>query len=278
MWGQLQGRVRLALELVLVIALALVLAQTTWLIAAPQDRVAMQTVRPLPSPLAQVGVAITSDRTGLLENNPFVSSTPLEVVEAPETQLNLKLIGARASTGPDGGSAQITTPDNVTQTFTPGEEILEGVVLERIMSDRIVIRRNGEAEILMRVGRTAGLSVIGDASQTLPPSAATSANVPQVAEIDGIISDPQLLMRTVRLTPNEREGRGFGYLMTLTGSDATLNRAGLRDGDILIAVNGAQVNDIDFSEIMDEMGAGQTANLRIERDGLEQTVRLRFNE
>ncbi len=276
--AQLQGRARFVVEITLVIGLALMIAQSGWLVIAPAERVAVQTQRPLPSPLYGADTSIRGDRTSLVKTNPFVSEAPRVVIEAPETQLNLRLLGARMSTGPDGGSAQITTPDNQTARYEPGQEILDGVVLERILADRVIIRRGGEAEVLMRVGRTSGLSVIGNVGQTVDETDPEIGQVQPLPESDGRMSDPQNLLSTVRLMPDRRDGRVRGYKMTLIGSEETLTRAGLRRDDILLDVNGIPVKDIDFSEILESMKSDEMAILGIERNGAEQTVRIRFNQ
>jgi general secretion pathway protein C len=55
-----------------------------------------------------------------------------DVQEAPETKLNLVLKGVRASA--DGtGVAMIVMPNNRLSIFAPGETILDGVVLDRVV-------------------------------------------------------------------------------------------------------------------------------------------------
>ena len=278
-WAQTQASVRLVVELLLAILLALMVGQVGWMIAAPSDAVAVLSDRPLPAPLTFDRSTISANRTLLVEQNPFESSAPVLQVEAPETQLNLSLRGFTMSTAPGGGGAYITTPDNRTQRFVPGEEVLEGVVLERILSDRVLLSRGGVTEVLIREGRTSGLTVVGDASQTRDGSQIESAVPPPTqSETEGAIADPQSLLRTVRLSPAQREGRLYGYTVNLSGSQAALDRSGLQVGDVVLEVNGTQASEIDFAELIEEIGSGRSTMVRVEREGAQQTVRIRFEE
>ena len=228
------------------------------------------------SQASQVG-----DRSLLMATNPFEATGIVEVTEAPETQLSLRLAGLIMSTAEGGGSAQITTPDNRTQRFVTGDEVISGVVLEQIMSNRVILNRNGNNETLMLGGRGAGLSVISDGTLATegprePNDASLAGPAPELLE--GRISDPGALFQSVRLAPVRRNDELYGYALNASGSQDTLKNASLQQGDILLEVNGARVSELDFSEVIDEVGQNQTAMLQIERAGNVQTVRLRFDE
>ena len=159
------GWLRLCVELALVLILGVLVERLAWTFISPQASVAALDDRLLPAMIQRGTTTFAADRTVLIEANPFTSATSAAIPDAPETSLNLKLVGVLMSTGEFGGSAQITTPDNRTSRFVTGDEILPNVALERILSDRVIITRNGETETLLLAGRSAGLSVIGDSSQ-----------------------------------------------------------------------------------------------------------------
>lgn len=272
---------RLFIELLLIALTAVLLAKIIWLILAPQAAVSIATQRPLPSPLIQSQASQVGDRSLLMTTNPFEANGIVEVIEAPETQLNLRLAGLIMSTADGGGSAQITTPDNRTQRFVTGDEVISGVVLKQIMSDRVILNRNGNNETLMLGGRGAGLSVISDGTlATEIPRVTNDASRagPAPELLEGRISDPGALFQSVRLAPVRRNDELYGYVLNASGSQDTLENASLQQGDILLEVNGERVSELDFSEVIDEVGQNQTAMLQIERAGNVQTVRLRFDE
>lgn len=280
------GPLRFLIECVLVIAVAVSLAKLGWLLAAPQASVAELTPRPLPAPVTQQATAtIAADRTLLVKDNPFAIEVSVEEIAAPATQLNLRLAGLIMSTSEGGGSAQITTPDNRTSRFTIGDEIIPGVELERILSDRVILKRNGESETLLFGSRGQGLSVITDGSQTeaspaTPNVSSLNGSEPALIErpLDGTIQNPDALFQSFSLAPIQRQGQEPAFVIAATGPQDIVEASGLRQGDILLEVNGTNVAELDITEIIDEIGASQAAILSIERAGAERTLRLRFEE
>lgn len=279
--------VRATIEVILVISLALMVARLAWLVISPSDAVATYTQRPLPSPMrgAANTLAVASDRTLLVKTNPFERGDGEVIVQdVPETNLNLKLDGLRMSTeGGESGNAIIRTPDGIGKNYSVGEEIIAGVTLERILSDRVIINRDGANEILMLGGRGAGLSVITDDSQTVtstevgervennPPS-------PESAIIEAQIDAPEVLLSGVNAGPVRINGQISGYRLDPIGDPGIMRQAGLSPGDVLLRINGTSVARLDTSDVIDRIIAAETVEMTVNRNGSEQTIRLRFGE
>lgn len=280
--------VRFAAEAVAVIVLALVLARLVWLVAFPSGAVAIFVDRPLPAPITGTsgGLAVSVDRTIILQNNPFASDVEEAViVSAPETSLNLQLDGLRMSDEASvAGTAIVRTPNGQTENYQIGDEIIAGVTLERILSDRVIINRDGANETLMLAGRQAGLSVIGDESmvvsattsaQALSTGATASAALPEIA---GRLVGPEILFTAMRAEPARTERGVSGYRLFARGDVATMRAAGFEPGDILLQFNNTSVADTDLEELIERFGQVQTATLLIERDGVERVIRLSIGE
>ncbi len=269
---------RRIVEIALVLIAAIILVRLVWLIAAPQASVAHLQDRPLPSPISDARQSIAVDRSVLVRANPFAAGlvAASDVPDAPETQLNLRLTGVLMSTDAFGGSAQIITPDNQAGRYTKGSEILPGVTLERILSDRVILRRDGQSEALTLGGRGAGLSVIGDGRPTDTGQAKTDDTPAPVT--DGRVASPAALMQAVQLAAVDRQGSLHGYALSLRGSADIMAIAGLVPGDILLEINHRPVRDMDAVGLASEFGVQQVAVLLIERAGTLRTVRLVFDE
>ena len=280
---------RLIIELGLVIFLALLAARLAWTVIAPTESVADFANRPLPSPMqaSSSSLTIAADRTVLIRDNPFSQGNAEPViVDAPETSLNLKLIGLRMSTeGTDAGNAIITTPNGRVENFSVGEEIIAGVSLERILSDRIIISRDGASETLMLGGRGAGLSVITDDSRTIDANALNVGEVDQSQNLNtessqniGQLAGPEEFFGAVSASPELQDGTLVGYRLSPIGATDTMRRAGLEPGDILQSIDGVPVTDLNVSGLLDSISEIETAELLVNRDGSTQTVRLSFGE
>lgn len=279
---------RLAIELGLVVVVALLAARLVWVIASPSDSVATYTDRPLPTPMRGVGstLAISTDRSVLITENPFdQGEVDLVVQDVPETSLNLQLDGLRMSTEGDGaGNAIIRTPDGIGKNYRVGDQILPGVVLERILSDRVIINRDGADETLMLGGRGAGLSVISDDSQIVTDTTDSRGPETPAAEtatsdvIQGQLAGPDVLFGAINAGPVMTNGAVSGYRLNPIGSADIMRQAGLEPGDVLLQINGTSVNNLDMTDVIDRISSIQTAVLEINRNGTPRTVRLRFGE
>lgn len=279
---------RLAVEFILIVVLALLAARLIWIIASPSDSVATYTERPLPSPMRSAGstLAISTDRTVLINQNPFdQGEEEIIVQDVPETSLNLQLDGLRMSTeGGGAGNAVIRTPDGTGSNYRVGDQILPGVTLERILSDRVIINRDGADETLMLGGRGAGLSVISDDSRVVSDagSVGASANAGGEAttpsELSGRLAGPEELFGAINAGPVMTNGSVSGYRLNPTGSADIMRRAGLEPGDVLLQINGTSVSNLDMSDVIDRISSMQTVMLELNRNGSPRTVRLSFGE
>ncbi len=280
--------IRLAFEAVLIAVMALLVARLAWLLISPSDSVANYVDRPLPSPLqgAASSLAISADRTILVRSNPFQQGeVELVVEDAPETNLNLKLDGLRMSSeGGANGNAIIRTPDGIGKNYSVGDEILGGVTLERILSDRVIINRDGATETLMLGGRGAGLSVISDDSQTIPTSSVANAAEPEpTVEVDtgpltGRIAGPEVLLSAVNAGPVQVNGAITGFRLSPLGNADLMRQAGLEPGDVLLQVNSTSVANLDIDGILEHLSSADSADLTVNRNGSERTIRLEFGE
>lgn len=70
------------------------------------------------------------------------------VTDAPETTLNLKLIGLLFGRTPEGSRALINTGGSNEAPFSTGMEVVRGVTLEQIFADRVILMRQGRPETL----------------------------------------------------------------------------------------------------------------------------------
>lgn len=285
--ASIERPIRLVVECVLVVALAVLVARIAWLMISPSNSVATYTQRPLPSPMrgASGALAVSTDRTILVRTNPFEQGEGDVVIQdAPETNLNLNLDGLRMSTeGGEAGNAIIRTPDGRGKNYSVGDEILGGVTLERILSDRVIINRDGATETLMLGGRGAGLSVITDDSQIsagreLSPRDESAPGQRNNPVIEAKIAAPELLLSGINAGPVQVNGAITGYRIDPIGNPDIMAQAGLRAGDVLQQINGTSVAELDTSDVIDRISSAETVELQVNRDGSEQTIRLRFGE
>ena len=203
--------------------------------------------------------------------NPFRSVGPAELVPAAieegpdlaETTLDLTLHGTWVDDM--GGAAIVKTPDGRQSRFAPGDEIWDGVVLDRIYRDQVVIVSRGVRESLRLVNREA-------VRVSTPPAAAPAKPLSR----DRNASSQGLgLGEAVRVIPRTTAD---GIKLTLEpGADkARFAAMGLRSGDILTAVDNRRLGSDLMAEIQRLRGlSGRSViSVAVERDGITLPLEL----
>ncbi|MEO0465747.1 MAG: type II secretion system protein N [Pseudomonadota bacterium] len=252
------------------ITAGVLLGRLFWLIATPEHGVRPITLSPAIQSNWTSRIALTGiDKTLLSSLNPFAESDVIATVpvvdDVPQTSLNLSLRGIRAVTGDGFAAATIVTPDNRQSLYAEGDEILDGVVLSRILSDRIILDKNGTFESLFREGRDGALNVINgeeSISQQLTDREVIEPSVFRVPSFESLLG-------SVRI---ERTASPDGWRFRALGDPAALASAGINDGDYIVSVAGVPAADLDYDRLSDIILSADRINMAVRRSS--QTVQL----
>lgn len=251
---------------VLSLLLAVQVGRLVWLFVEPTpeaDRVA-----PRATPEADTDIFQRFDaffRTG-------GQSSLAEATGADATQM--RLYGVRAG-GAGGGSAIIGLSDGRQVSVGVGEEVEPGLVLQSVGSDHVLLARGGSVSRLIFTEAPPGTPAPPAAPatpQVVTPQASTptttSAAAPQV--------DPARLVAQAGLRPRLKGLGVSGFTVTSTGDGGALRAAGLRSGDVILAVNGSELNSPQaISGLRNRLSGATSAEIRYERDGAVQTTTIR---
>jgi len=272
------ARGRGAIEVSLLAVLLIVLASLIWAVLAPSAPRNIE-VRPLPG-LAnqpQQEVALAADRTQLVRVNPFAvgASGPVEDV-APETSLNIVLESLFMSTSGPMGSVSLRIPDGDVKTFRPGDEILNGIYLERILSDRVVLNRAGNREVLRKFGRGDGFRALNEYQTATEASTVERLGAPEVSR--GQAQSMRTLLLNLEITPVTDGNTLTGLSVMPKGNMELIAAAGLAPGDVVFAVNGEQITTSDSTELIARLQDRRSVSLTIRRNNIEREVQIDFAE
>jgi general secretion pathway protein C len=266
------GRVRAGVEIALVGLLAVQAGRLAWIFVAPQPEAAVAAraeAAPVDASIFQRFDAFfrTGDKSSLAEAAGADSDA-------------LRLFGVRAG-GPDGGSAIIGLPDGRQVSVGVGETISEGLTLASVGEDFVTVSRGGSVSRLVFTETPAGAATPPpppSTAQVMTPTGApapVSAAAPAAAST-GPVVDPQRLMAQASLRPRMDGLRIRGFTLAARGDGAALRAAGLQSGDVILAVNGAELNSLErLSELGGELSGSSAAEIRFERNGRVQTTTIR---
>lgn len=252
----------------LVVYLAWILAQTTWLIAWDERPVAEAS-----SLASSGGTEAASRRLQPMAAHHFFgrSSEQTRVAEvvrrsAPETRLNLRLEGVLVAERPEDSGAIVAGSNGVTDHYRVGDVLPGNAELSEVEPGRILIRRNGQYESLT-FDEESSAGMVEDVEEE-----------PDVASPDQFLSEAReqldsqgvAALAPYGLSPAGDDGSS-GYVYD--GSSAMLNAVSLRAGDVITAINGQRLGDLEQDmTLLEDWRSQPQLEIEIERDGSILTV------
>ncbi len=177
---------------------------------------------------------------------------------APETKLDLQVYGMRADIGGETSSAIIQTPDDEQATYFIGDEIIPGVILERVDIDFVILDRNGVKERLSRQGK-----------------AETDKAISRAIEMAALAFKAQDMINDLRFYPH-REGRNvIGYRMR-SRRGKSLDTYGFKQNDIVTAINGESLSQsrVNLPMLWKNLKQARYASIQIIRDDMPMTIEV----
>ena len=266
----LARRLASGLLLALVFYLAFAAAQLTWMLVAPQQ----------PAPRAQTADAlITSTAAGLhpVASYSLFGSSPsaLGLAEgvkrqAPETGLQLRLSGVLVGRQPQSSGAIVAKANGDAAYYRVGDALPGNAELMEVEPGRILIRRNGQYETLtfedpLLAARGADIEEVAQQSGQAAESANGFLNDAR-ARLD---SQGVAALSPFGLRPAQDSNTGYVY----DGTNAMLNAVNLQAGDVITAINGQTLGDIEQDKILlDSWREQPQVDIEIERNGRYLTV------
>lgn len=214
-----------------------------------------------------------------------------KVIDAPDTRLNLKLRGVLASSDPALAIAIIADGKGKEDAYALEAKLPGNAVLKEIYADRVILEYRGRLEAL-RLPREAiasdgpkpaklnrgGKRGLKASSVRSVRNADTSALLRQYRE--AMINDPQSLMNLVSASPvvEKSTGKLKGYRLRPGKDRKLLRKFGLRNGDVVTAVNGVSLdNPIKALEIMRDLSTASSVSLDVERKGQMQSLSFQID-
>lgn len=184
------------------------------------------------------------------------------------TALDLKLFGVRQDQASGRGSAIIATPDGQQKSYAVGDEIMPGVALAAVEFDSVTITRAGSSEqLFMDQSKAAGAAVPEGATERTAPPAAAAPSAPYV---------PGRLASQLAIQPRLNGDRLTGVVLRPDGGGDAFRASGLQPGDVLIAINGQRLNNLDqLSGLREQLAGPRGANVQVERGGRVMSLQLR---
>lgn len=252
------------------------------LVAWTGTRLTWQILEPRPEVPA---AAQTTDRQSIRQREDYAQTIqqahlfgrPKQVAkpvkQAPVSRINLRLFGILA-TDDEQGLAMIGRNQNDLKLYRVGDRLPGAARLQEIRADHVLIRRNGQDEMLLLKPEKELIKVTPVERNALNQQ---TSGLSQLRS--QILEKPDELARLVSVQPVERGGVLVGYAVSPQPAAAQLFRKlGLRRGDVVTRLNGIALDSPDSSlEALMQLGDASQLSMEVERGGQRITVQEAFD-
>lgn len=208
---------------------------------------------------------------------------PGDALQEAATTLALTLRGTFASNVPGHGMAYIADAGGHQLAYRAGDALPGGGVLQAVHADRVLILNNGRRETLALRDehRAQAAPDAGAADRARPAPVSTAPSVAGAPRTDMPVPAPGGVLRAAGLAaladranvlPVVENGRVVGARISVPDV-ALLERLGLRRDDVIVAVNGTDIDKPGLGPLLqDSLRAGGAVGLTVRRGG--QTLRI----
>lgn len=269
------------ITLVLVAVVVIMLGRLTWMILEPSsllpaaDRSRIDPVAGGPASATRRGY----DDLAALSVFGAAPKGPTDVINAPETSLRWVLKGVLADPDPERSGAILAPQGQPEKYYRVGASLPGNVRLDQVLSDRVILARDGQLETLRLQRRSLALSAAPARQVANLPQIDSSVSLAAdggVARIDRDtwMNDPQRFMDVVSASPVMIDGAMYGLEVSPARNAREFEAAGLQAGDVVTSVEGTPVSEInDYRDILQQL-TGDSVSLTLERNGEPMNITI----
>lgn len=268
-----------------VLWVAYILAQLTWslipaptTLPAPKDGNFLPATQLVQATAPKYGQIVGWHLFGRAKSVESVERRPDASIEAPETRLNLKLMGVLSSDEKDSARAIIAGPKGDQKIYSIGAQLPGDAELIEIHPDRVILKRNQRRETLRLEqlvgsrGRRKSLSAATNSKVGSKRGRKLNASASALLESyqEKLESDPGEMVRIIRPVPAVKGGKFIGYRLGASKNNKLLKNFGLAPNDIVIEVNGIKLTDMSKGlAAANKLRSAKEFNITVLRGGRE---------
>ena len=200
---------------------------------------------------------------------------PIDIDNLKETQLKLKLWGT-VSGQEQEAYAVIEDSQSRRQNLYRVGDAIQNATLKMILREKVVLRVEDRDEVLQMEKVQSGP---GPGSRP----AATVAAAPQSVRsrtirlrqkmLEGMVKEGEDPLQDLKAEPHQTDGATDGVVLTGIQPRSIFRRLGLRNGDVITAIDGESVQSVDkLTMIYEKLVSGSGLSLELNRRGRPTTL------
>ncbi|MCB0345387.1 MAG: hypothetical protein KDD66_09725 [Bdellovibrionales bacterium] len=199
------------------------------------------------------------------------SPAPVRTVTAPVSQLKLRLVGTNVSKGQEPFAIVENEQTKEQDIFELNENMFGQATLVKVMAESVQIKFGGKLETLVLTE--------GDSSSSPEPDSGIASSddgsefIVAEAEVNNALANLPRLLSQARAVPYFKNGESVGMRLFAIRRGSLYEKLGLKNGDILKAVNGNSLSDpTQALKIFEQLKSERSINVRVERGGSERNL------
>jgi general secretion pathway protein C len=188
---------------------------------------------------------------------------------APQTNMPLVLTGVVAANDPRDGLAILGPSVAATKVYAVGDNIPGGARLHAVLSDHVLLERDGHLEALALPRQLVG-------NAPAPSMSAAPTEAPVIDRMRELVSrNPGIIGDIMRPEPVFAGGKQQGFRVYPGRDRDAFMHLGLRPGDLVTAIDGTPLDDPSRGEqILGTLGSSSEAHITVLRNGQQQDLTL----
>jgi general secretion pathway protein C len=202
----------------------------------------------------------------------------VDVNSLEETKLNLKLWGTVSGTE-DGDYAVIEDVKAREQNLYRTGDAIQTATVKEIFREKVVLTVNGKDEILQMQELTSGKTIsrpggLPARGQTASSGAVRAQRISlRRSYIEQSMTDMASLMTQVQISPHMEDGVPAGLSLSSIKPNSIFRRMGLRNGDVITGVDGAEISSVDDAlKLVDNLKSSSKLSVQLKRRGREKNI------
>ena len=200
----------------------------------------------------------------------------------PATILKLQLSGTTVGTPGMSSTVIENQTSKSVKVYKVGDKVAPGTVIESILPKKVILNREGSREVLALGGATsmtpsAAVTAPSGAIDRLPRVSTGSSGEKILQRREWMDRDPYEMMGTAKVAPAWKDGQVQGLELTNIAGNEYAERLGVRDGDIIVAVNGVKIKSLqDGIDLANRLQRAPVVTVEILRDGEPEVLTYKF--
>ncbi len=294
LFAQHNRRVATLVNIILIVLMSLTVANAVLFFMEMSAPASTSPIQQSVQPASSAPVYKVSDLE--LFGRAQAAAAPTEVIDAPETKLNLELQGVFIAEDDNRSTAIIGQRSKVGELYAVGDRLPGNATLASVYVDHVLIRRSGRVEKLMfsegklNIGKT-NASTGGNRAgpRTRSGSTASRAELEQIRDrlrnaappnpdtgptgnrssgledyAQRLRQDPMSVLGEVGLSA-VNDGESGGYRVDASAQSA-IRQAGLQPGDVVVSVNGRPIGNVmNDTALIDQVMASSRVRVEVQR-------------